>query len=120
MIRLHKALFIGLALAVIVRPQSLLGDDNPAGKVRGRIQDYERARRALVVYTKNHAQQARDVIRETKCFHVIEQERSLNAFRCRWDGNDRHKLGRMLEELASSPAVQLIEPDPRVSGSQRP
>jgi hypothetical protein len=116
----RKALIVGLALSVFVPSPSLLGKDEPAGKVRGRIQDYERARRALVIYTKNHAQQARDAIRESKFFHVVEHERSMNALRCRWDGNDREKLGRMLEGLAADPAVQLIEPDPRVAGNQKP
>jgi hypothetical protein len=38
---------------------------------------------------------------------------TASAFRCRWDGNDRKKLEQMLERLAASPAVRLIEPDPK-------
>jgi hypothetical protein len=117
---LRPALFVAVAFSVIVPLPSVLGRDNPSTKVRGRIQDYEQARRALVIYTKNHAQQARDAVRETKYFHVIRHERALNGLRCRWDGNDRDKLGRMLEELATSPAIQLIEPDRRVPESQKP
>jgi len=120
MLQFRRALVVGFALAVIVPSPSLIGKDDPAGKVRGRIQDYERAHRALVVYTKNHAQQAQDAVRETKFFHVVEHERAMNALRCRWDGNDRDKLGRMLEGLAANPVIQLIEPDPRVSGNQKP
>ena len=120
MLPFRRALLVGLALSMIVPSPSVVGKNEPAGKVRGRLRDYEQARRALVVYTKNHAQQARDAVRETKFFHVVEHERAMNALRCRWDGNDRDKLGRMLEGLAANPAIQLIEPDPRVSGNQKP
>jgi hypothetical protein len=120
MLRLRTALFVALAVSVIVPLPPVLGRDDPSSKVRGRIQDYEQARRALVIYTKNHAQQAQAAVRETKFFHVIGHERALNGLRCRWDGNDRDKLRRMLEEVAASPAIQLIEPDRRVPESQKP
>jgi hypothetical protein len=109
-----------MAFSVNVLLPPVLGRDSPSGKVRGRIQDYEQARQALVIYTKNHAQQAQDAVRETRFFHVVKHERALNGLRRRWDGNDRDKLGRMLEELATSPAIQLIEPDRRAPESQRP
>jgi hypothetical protein len=118
--RFRTALLVAVTFSVIVPLLPVLGRDNPSSKVRGRIQDYEQARRALVIYTKNHAQQAQDAVRETKYFHVIGHERALNGLRCRWDGNDRDKLGRMLEELARSPVIQLIEPDRRVPESQKP
>jgi hypothetical protein len=116
----RRALIVAITFSVIVPLLPVLGRDNPSSKVRGRIQDYEQARRALVIYTRNHAQQARDAVRETKFFHIIGHERALNGLRCRWDGNDRDTLRRMLEELASSPAIQLIEPDRRVPESQKP
>jgi hypothetical protein len=52
--------FVGLALSMFPMSPSVFGKGDPAGKLRRRIQDYERARRALVVYTKTHAEQARD------------------------------------------------------------
>jgi hypothetical protein len=120
MLRFHRTLLVATAFSVIVPRPPVLGRVDPSSKVRGRIQDYEQARRALVIYTKNHVQQARDAVRETKFFHVVAHERALNGLRCRWDGNDRDKLGRMLEELATSPAIQLIEPDRRVPERQKP
>ena len=41
----RKALFVGFALSMIPPSPSVLGKDDPASKVRGRIQDYERAKR---------------------------------------------------------------------------
>jgi hypothetical protein len=116
----RRELFAAVAFSVIVPLPPVLGRDNPSNKVRGRIQDYEQARRVLVIYTKNHAQQAQDAVRETKFFHVVGHERALNGLRCRWDGNDRDRLRRMLEELASNRAIQMIEPDRRVPESQKP
>lgn len=55
--------------------------------------------------------QAREAAREAG-FNVVEHGRSLDALRCRWDGNDRKKLEQRLEKLSSSPVVRLIEPDP--------
>ena len=109
---LWKAIVIGLAASFLVTLQPASGADKTSEKVRGRIQEYERARRLLVVYARNRVQQARDAAREAG-FKVVEHERSLDALRCRWDGNDRKKLERMLEVLAASPAVRLVEPDPR-------
>ena len=70
MLQFRRALVVGLALSVIVPSPSVLGKDDPAGKVRGRIQDYERAQgRGL---HEEPRQQARDAVRETKFFHVVE------------------------------------------------
>ncbi len=71
MLRFRRAVFVAVAFSVIVPLPPVLGRDNRSSKVRGRIQDYEQARRALVIYTKNHAQQALDAVRETKFFHII-------------------------------------------------
>jgi hypothetical protein len=92
--------------------QSASGGDKTSDKVRGRVQEYERSRRLLVVYGRSRVQQARDAAREAG-FQVVAHERKLDALRCRWDGSDRKKLERMLIELAASPAVRLIEPDPK-------
>jgi hypothetical protein len=109
---LWKAIVVGVALLGFVSPTPASGGDKTSEKVRGRIQEYERARRMLVVYPKNKVFQAREAVREAG-FKVVENERKLDALRCRWDGNDRKKLEQMLEKLAASPAVRLIEPDPK-------
>jgi hypothetical protein len=106
MLQFRRALFVGLALSMIVPSPFVVGKGDPAGKVRGRIQDYERARRLLVVYTKNHVQQAQDAVRETKFFHVVEHERAMNALRCRWDGNDRRRWQTERTSLAQSTCLK--------------
>lgn len=85
---------------------------SPSGKVRGRAPEYFRSHRLLVTYTKNHYQQAKDAVTDTRYFHVVTHERKLNSLRCRFGGNDRLELAAMLDRLSESPAVQLIEPDP--------
>ena len=99
-----RKLLIGvLALAI-------LGADSP--KIRGRIQEYERARYALVVYKKNRASQGRQAAVDAG-FSVSRHEPKLNAYRVRWSGNDRKALEEKLGRLAENPDIQLIEPDPR-------
>jgi hypothetical protein len=112
MSELGKAIVVGVTVLGCGSLPIASGGDKIADKVRGRIQEYERARRLLVVYPRNKAQQARNAVREVG-FKVVEHERNLDALRCRWDGSDRKTLERMLIELAASPAVRLIEPDPR-------
>jgi hypothetical protein len=107
---LWKAIVVAVAVMSFVSPTS--GGDKDSDKVRGRIQEYERARRLLVVYPKNKVSQAREAARKAR-FKIIENERSLDSLRCRWDGNDRKKLELMMEKLTESPSVRLIEPDPR-------
>jgi hypothetical protein len=109
---LGKAIVVGVAVLGFVSLPPASGGDKNADKVRGRIQEYERARRLLVVHPKSKVSQAREAVREAG-FKVVEHERNLDALRSRWDGNDRKKLEQMLEKLAASPAVRLIEPDPR-------
>jgi hypothetical protein len=109
---LWKAIVVGFAVVGFVSVPTASGGDKTSDKVRGRVQEYERSRRLLVVYGRNRVQQARDAAREAG-FQVVEHEKKLYALRCRWDGNDRKKLERMLIELAASLAVRLIEPDPR-------
>ena len=109
---LWKVIVVGFAASLLVAFPPASGGEKTSEKVRGRVQEYERARRLLVVYPRNKAQQARDAAREAG-FKVVEHEKNLDALRCRWDGNDRKKLERMLGDLAASPAVRLIEPDPR-------
>jgi hypothetical protein len=112
LVRLIKSVVVGVAVLGFVSLPTTAGGDRSSDKVRGRVQEYERARRLLVVYARNRVQQTRDAVRQAG-FKVVEHERKLDAFRCRWDGNDRKKLEQMLEKLATSPAVRLIEPDPR-------
>jgi hypothetical protein len=109
---LGKAIMVGVAVLGFVSLPPASGADKISEKVRGRLQEYERARRLLVVYPRNRVQHARDAARLAG-FKVVENEPRLSALRCRWDGNDRKKLERMPIELATSPAVRLIEPDPR-------
>lgn len=93
----------------------LLGSQASAqerGKVRGRIQDYQKYKYALVVYKKNHAPEARDFIRDVG-FTVKKHERDKLAYRCTWTGLDRKELEAKLAKLASGDKILLIEPDPR-------
>jgi hypothetical protein len=112
MIRLIRSVIVGVAVLAFVSLSPASGGDKSSDKVRGRVQEYERARRMLVVYPRNRVQLARDAVRQAG-FKVVEHDLKLDAFRCQWDGNNRRKLERMLEQLAASPAVRLIEPDPR-------
>jgi hypothetical protein len=102
---------VAVTLPVPVPPAS--GGDRTSEKVRGRIQEYERARGLLVLYPRNRVRQARDAVRASG-FREVSHEQRLDALRCRWDYKDRRKLGRMLGDLATSPAVRLVEPDPRL------
>jgi hypothetical protein len=77
------------------RVPALFGGEKPSEKIRGRIQDFERARRLLVIYPRNRASQAKDAARKVG-LTVIQDERKLSTLRCRWDWNDRRKLARML------------------------
>jgi hypothetical protein len=112
MIRLIRSVVVGIAVLGVVSLLPASEGNKSSDKVRGRIQEYERARRMLVVYPRNRVQLARDAVRQAE-FKVVEHDLKLDAFRCRWDGNNRKKLETMLEKLAASPAVRLIEPDPR-------
>ena len=49
MIGLGKTIVVGVALLIFVPVPSATGGDKLPEKVRGRIQDYERARRLLVI-----------------------------------------------------------------------
>ena len=109
----RRALFVGFALSMIVPSPSLVGKDDPAGKVRGKIQDCERAHRALIVYTKNHPQQAQDAVRETKFFHVVEHERTMDhLLRCLTGDRDCPSL------QVTCSAGYLGPPDPRMIGGR--
>jgi hypothetical protein len=112
MIGLMKSVVVGITVLGVVSLLPASGGDRTSHKVRGRVQEYERARRLIVVFPRNRVQQARDAVRQAG-FKVVEHELKLDAFLCRWDGNDRKKLEQMLERLAASPAVRLIEPDPK-------
>jgi hypothetical protein len=94
---LWKAIVVGIAVLGFVSLPSASGGDKTSDKVRGRVQEYERSRRLLVVYSRNRVQQARDAAHEAG-FKVIEHERNLDALRCRWDGNNRF-LGAAGKEL---------------------
>jgi hypothetical protein len=93
MFKLMKSVGGGVAVLGFVSLQPTSGEDKSSHKVRGRVQEYERATRLLVVYPRNRVQPARDAVRQAG-FKVVEHDLKLDAFRCRWGGNDRKKRVR--------------------------
>lgn len=96
---------VGAALAALFPAGSV------AGEVRGRVQDFRRARALTVAYTPGRQSAAQHAARSLG-FRVSRNDARNRLFRCTWSNLDLRALEAKVRDMARAPGVQVVTPDP--------